>query len=550
MRTNTNNHENDNENDLTAQDYRRMGNDQFAAKQFDVALTLYSQAIIACANTNKATTTNVQDCVDLILHYCNRSACLLAICMGMDSDACASAVHVHVSSLSTSGVNTCTYTLADDNADDKDKDKMLLRSELLCAEKAVEDARTAWDLCLELHLNDIVDRTVTSSIINNNGHNFDVDSINEVCHVTAKSAFRLSKGLLTCIGLLSITCNDRNSTSSTCSAVNVLVNEKQSEALKVLQSALEFLSQQNNEVVQEKCENYRSYLSKLKMQMERDISILIAEQQSQWKVKAEKQKQKQVGVKDFEMCQELGTGNFSQVVVARHKITKVQYALKIIEKKKAEQLAKRQHPNVYNEIQMERRVLLEKLAKPSRHPFIIRMHAAFQDYYSLYYLMDLHHDLSQGPNLHAELWEANRYKGFSVGAHFSLIPVYIAEVLEAIQFCHTRGVVHRDLKPENVLIQENGHICLIDFGTAKDLDNTDLNGPEFVGTPEYMSPEAVKGSSKDKDMPCGYAMDYWALGVMIYNLHIGVTSFCSPSPYLAFFENSTWCNPSSGVPSR
>lgn len=58
---------------------------------------------------------------------------------------------------------------------------------------------------------------------------------------------------------------------------------------------------------------------------------------------------------------------------------------------------------------------------------------------------------------------------------------------------HAFRIVHRDLKPENVLLSENGgHVILIDFGTAKDLMYTDLNGPEFVGTPDFMSPEAVK----------------------------------------------------------
>ena len=543
---NNNNTDNQNNNEHpSAQDYRRMGNEHFAAKQFDVALTLYSQAIMeACnkddpnSNSTMTTTDDAEDAVNLILHYCNRSACLLAMCMSMSADPdlylhmCASAVSSmdaqnnmnhqnHSTSANASSILSITSSSSNDEL------------ELLSAEKATEDARTAWNLCLGLH-----DPANNSNNVENEYYiaeedDEDVDQHDsqqrneyELCHVTAKSAFRLSKGLLTCIGLCTYTyaCID-----------DYDVSAKQSEALSVLQSALDFLSQQS-ETVQQKCENYIQHLSKIRAQMDRDISLICADQKSQLANIKSKSKSKEVGAKDFEMCDELGTGNFSQVVVARHKITKVQYALKIIEKKKAEQLAKRQHPNVYNEIQMERRALLEKLAKPSRHPFVIRMHAAFQDYYSLYYLMDLHHDLAQGPNMHAELWEANRFKGFSVGAHYSLVPVYIAEVLEAIQFCHTRGIVHRDLKPENVLIQENGHICLIDFGTAKDLNDTDLNGPEFVGTPEYMSPEAVKGGTKDEDMPCGYAMDYWALGVMMYNLHIGVTSFCSPSPYLAFLK--------------
>ena len=56
---------------------------------------------------------------------------------------------------------------------------------------------------------------------------------------------------------------------------------------------------------------------------------------------------------------------------------------------------------------------------------------------------------------------------------------------------HARGIVHRDLKPENILLNQFGHVIVIDFGTAKDLLQTDLNGPEFVGTPDFMAPESV-----------------------------------------------------------
>lgn len=60
---------------------------------------------------------------------------------------------------------------------------------------------------------------------------------------------------------------------------------------------------------------------------------------------------------------------------------------------------------------------------------------------------------------------------------------------------HRHGIVHRDVKTENVLLAGHGQVCVIDFGTAKDLIQTDLNGPEFVGSPYFMSPEAVSGTS-------------------------------------------------------
>ena len=79
-------------------------------------------------------------------------------------------------------------------------------------------------------------------------------------------------------------------------------------------------------------------------------------------------------------------------------------------------------------------------------------------------------------------------------------------------------------KPENVLLSERGgHVILIDFGTAKDLILTDLNGPEFVGTPDFMSPEAVKESKNGSG--CDFTADLWALGIVLYQLYAGALPF-------------------------
>ena len=94
-----------------------------------------------------------------------------------------------------------------------------------------------------------------------------------------------------------------------------------------------------------------------------------------------------------------------------------------------------------------------------------------------------------------------------------------------MEHCHSHGIVHRDIKPENVLLSESGgHVVLIDFGTAKDLINTDLNGPEFVGTPDFMSPEAVK-EFKEGGNGCDFTADLWAFGVVLYQLYSGALPF-------------------------
>ena len=138
---------------------------------------------------------------------------------------------------------------------------------------------------------------------------------------------------------------------------------------------------------------------------------------------------------------------------------------------------------------MERRVLCERLSatKGTNHPFIVQMHAAFDDYEHIYYCMDLH--VTCG-----DLWSRLKHEKDKkmVGCHRSQAKLWLYQLVDALEHMHKNGIVHRDLKPENILLDSRNHIVCIDFGTAKDLIYTNLNGPEFVGTPDFMSPEAVK----------------------------------------------------------
>mmetsp|Transcript_19235 Transcript_19235/g.56035 ORF Transcript_19235/g.56035 Transcript_19235/m.56035 type:complete len:879 (-) Transcript_19235:91-2727(-) len=242
-------------------------------------------------------------------------------------------------------------------------------------------------------------------------------------------------------------------------------------------------------------------------------------------------------IREFEMTKEIGVGNFSRIVICQHRTTREEFALKIIEKKKAEQLAKRQHPNVYNEIHMERRILSERLPSEG-HPRIVKLYHAIQDYGSLYMLTELHAHCG-------DLWSQLRSENRMVGCHPSLAKVWLSELLDSVEFLHSRGIVHRDLKPENVVLTDRGHAVLLDLGTAKDMVYTDLNGPEFVGTPDYMSPEMVKGTSGDGEVAkakargvvgADHTADLWAYGCILYQMCTGVLPLAAPSPYLAFLK--------------
>jgi serine/threonine protein kinase len=103
-------------------------------------------------------------------------------------------------------------------------------------------------------------------------------------------------------------------------------------------------------------------------------------------------------------------------------------------------------------------------------------------------------------------------------------------VLEALDYIHANGVVHRDLKPENIMVDEEDNIKLIDFGIASDSAARRLTYANFtatLGTPNYISPEQVKGKRGDG------RSDIYSMGVILYEMLSGRLPFSGPSPMAA-----------------
>ena len=257
------------------------------------------------------------------------------------------------------------------------------------------------------------------------------------------------------------------------------------------------------------------------------------------------------GPNAFAVERELGAGNFSTVQLATHKASGELFALKVMEKANIAKLRKR-HPNIHNEVQMEK-VLLNRLCgngtdadvaadggaqsaaagteqaaelSNTRCPHIIKLYHTFQDSAKLYFLMEY------CPG--TELWSLLMQHGHLSGCRPSLARHVAAQVVQGLAFLRAQRVVHRDLKPENVLVNDDGRVVLVDFGTGKDLPpnaGAKLNGPPFVGTAEYMSPEAVCNSKH-----LGPAADLWALGCVLYQCVAGESPFKGGSQYLTHLK--------------
>ncbi|KAJ9610853.1 serine/threonine protein kinase [Cladophialophora chaetospira] len=229
------------------------------------------------------------------------------------------------------------------------------------------------------------------------------------------------------------------------------------------------------------------------------------------------------GVKDFNFGQTLGEGSYSTVLAASDRSSGREYAIKVLDKKHIIKEKKVKYVNIEK----------DTLNRLTDHPGVVRLYYTFQDERSLYFVLDL----CPGGEL---LGVLKRMSTFDEECS----RFYGAQILDTIEYMHSRGVIHRDLKPENLLLDGNRHIKVTDFGTAKllperrgnegqvdfepDSTSNENRASSFVGTAEYVSPELLTDKNACK------ASDMWAFGCIVYQLLAGRPPFKAVNDYQTF----------------
>ncbi|XP_032829468.1 ribosomal protein S6 kinase alpha-3 isoform X2 [Petromyzon marinus] len=201
----------------------------------------------------------------------------------------------------------------------------------------------------------------------------------------------------------------------------------------------------------------------------------------------------------FELLKVLGQGSFGKVFLVR-KIKGPDagqlYAMKVLKKAT---LKVRDRVRT----KMERDILVEV-----NHPFIVKLHYAFQTEGKLYLILDF----LRGGDLFTRLSKEVMFTEEDV-------KFYLAELALALDHLHSLGIIYRDLKPENILLDESGHIGLTDFGLSKESIDHEKKAYSFCGTVEYMAPEVVNRKGHT------HSADWWSFGVLMFEMLTGTLPF-------------------------
>uniref|UniRef100_A0A674N9N9 protein kinase C n=1 Tax=Takifugu rubripes TaxID=31033 RepID=A0A674N9N9_TAKRU len=212
-----------------------------------------------------------------------------------------------------------------------------------------------------------------------------------------------------------------------------------------------------------------------------------------------KQKKGPLSLQDFRMIAVLGRGHFGKVLLSEYKKTGTMYAIKAL--KKGDIIAR----DEVESLMCEKRIF--EIVNMSHHPFLVNLLACFQTPEHVCFVMEYTAGGDLMMHIHTDVFTEPR-------AVF-----YSACVVLGLQFLHDHKIVYRDLKLDNLLLDTDGYVKIADFGLCKEGMGFGDRTSTFCGTPEFLAPEVLTDTSYTR------AVDWWGLGVLIYEMLVGESPF-------------------------
>uniref|UniRef100_A0A8C9VU19 protein kinase C n=1 Tax=Scleropages formosus TaxID=113540 RepID=A0A8C9VU19_SCLFO len=212
-----------------------------------------------------------------------------------------------------------------------------------------------------------------------------------------------------------------------------------------------------------------------------------------------KQKKTPLCLQDFRLIAVLGRGHFGKVLLSEYKKTGTMYAIKAL--KKGDIIAR----DEVESLMCEKRIF--ETVNISRHPFLVNLFACFQTPEHVCFVMEYTAGGDLMMHIHADVFTEPR-------AMF-----YAACVVLGLHFLHDHKIVYRDLKLDNLLLDTEGYVKIADFGLCKEGMGYGDRTSTFCGTPEFLAPEVLTDTSYTR------AVDWWGLGVLVYEMLVGESPF-------------------------
>uniref|UniRef100_A0A673Y8A0 protein kinase C n=1 Tax=Salmo trutta TaxID=8032 RepID=A0A673Y8A0_SALTR len=204
-------------------------------------------------------------------------------------------------------------------------------------------------------------------------------------------------------------------------------------------------------------------------------------------------------LQDFKLIAVLGRGHFGKVLLSEYKRTGSVYAIKAL--KKGDIVAR----DEVDSLMCEKRIF--ETVNSSHHPFLVNLFACFQTPEHVCFVMEYTAGGDLMMHIHADVFTEPR-------AVF-----YAACVVLGLQFLHDHKIVYRDLKLDNLLLDTQGYVKIADFGLCKEGMGYGDRTSTFCGTPEFLAPEVLTDTSYTR------AVDWWGLGVLVYEMLVGESPF-------------------------